>query len=65
MKKLPTKEECLKQAWYLAIDILPKKTISKEEEMPEIGMLEGEVLPEEFIFYEEGLEALIKFCQGK
>jgi hypothetical protein len=61
---LPSEEKCIDMAYKLSIDTSPEKVITKKEVNKELGLNEGDVLPTEFIFYEEHLIKLIRYCRG-
>ena len=64
MRSLPTEKECLEMAFQLTLDYEPEKIITKEEENKKLGLNSGDVLPPEYLYYEEHLLKLIKYCQG-
>lgn len=67
-----SEEECYKKALELCLDISPAvkhtrgQVVEAGFEKGEVseGFPEGYVLPAEFIFYEEGIRELIRFCKG-
>jgi hypothetical protein len=58
-------KQLLNLAYSFAIDVTPKKVLTKADECEVLGLKEGDVLPEEIIFTKQNLIKFINEIQNR